>query len=94
MRRSLIGEGHCSAGVLFARGFAFHQHPHAVLQQHQFPVLSRDNIGQVLDRAGQVGQLFLEVGDGLICHTPFIAGNYTSEQRICAVCLAPAPCVG
>lgn len=71
MRRSLIAKGDCPAPIHFAPRLAFHQQGNAPCQQRQFFLLPRDDVGQIINAAQQMRDLFFEVlglGHGTAIH--------------------------
>jgi hypothetical protein len=76
-----------SAATL-AVNFAFDQHHHAAGQQRNVPFLPGHDIGQILDRAGQVRDAFFKGG---------LIGHGVQEARAEGFCkgfLAPVPGAG
>lgn len=69
MRWPLIRQRHRPACVQFAPCFTLHQRGKPSLDHGQFRLLARHNIRELLDRAGEVGDLFFQVG--YICHSPY-----------------------
>jgi hypothetical protein len=70
MRRTLISDEDTAAfgGLSFC--LSFHQSGDACGEQRDIPFLPGHDIGQVLDGAGQMGNLFLKACDGF--HAPQI----------------------
>ena len=60
MRRSLVGDGDFAAGRDLAFGLAFDQRQHPAREQVDGAAVPGDDVRQVLDHAGQVGDLFFE----------------------------------
>jgi len=69
MRRPLIRKRDCAASLDFASGFTFHQKSEPSLNDRQFRLLPRHDFRQILDRAGEMGDLFFQVR--YICHGPY-----------------------
>ena len=61
MRGSLIAQRDRAAQIGLALGLAAHQHLDPAGQRRDFAILPRDGIGQVIDGAGEVGDLFFEL---------------------------------
>jgi hypothetical protein len=61
MRWALIAQNDASGAFLLAGGFAFHQHLDPACEHINLVLLSGDNIAQLFDAAGQVGDTFFEV---------------------------------
>ena len=61
MRRFLIGERDAAARIQLAVFLALHQHADAVGEPGDFNRLLGDDIGQLVHRAVQVGDLFFEL---------------------------------
>ncbi len=61
MRRTLIGENHSLAAMRLALALALHQHLDAARQPVDLGLLDGHHIGQVIDRADQMGQLFFQM---------------------------------
>lgn len=61
MRRSLVANHHSASARSLAFSFALHQHVHAAGQRCDFGLLPCDDIAQVFDGAGQMGDLFFEL---------------------------------
>ncbi len=59
----LISQRHCATGVQFSGGFPFHQQGQPAGCLCQFGFLPCYDIRQILHRAGEVGDLFFEIGD-------------------------------
>ena len=57
----LIRKRDTATGIQFAACLPFHQHRQTPCGERQFRFLSRDDIGQLLDRAGEVSDLFFEM---------------------------------
>lgn len=68
MRWALVTDGHGPACVQFPLCLPLHQNAQAVRQFAQLVLLPCDDIGQVVNRATEVGDLFFEAG--LIGHRP------------------------
>lgn len=72
MRGALVSQGNRGARVCLAFGLAFDQGVQAARHQIMRLGLAGDNVRKILDRAGEVGDLFFEPGDGggggLVCH--------------------------
>ncbi len=66
MRRTFVAKGDAAALILFALGLAFQQQLHTARQQRDFAFLTGDHLGQVIDGAGQVGDLFFKGFHGAI----------------------------
>ena len=60
MRWRLIAQGDAAALILFALGLALQQQLHPVCQKGDLALLAGDNLGQVIDGPGQVGNLFFK----------------------------------
>ncbi len=60
MRRTLVAKDMRAAPSLFASGFTFHQHPHPRAQTGNLVVLRGDNVAQLFDGAGEMGDLFFQ----------------------------------
>jgi len=69
---ALVAQGGLGAGVGFAVGLAFDQRPDAAGHRVEGFCLLGDNIGQILDRAGEVGDFFFEMR-GVFGHGPTMA---------------------
>ena len=61
-RRALIGQRDRAAGVGFTLRLALHQEAEAAAEDVDLARLAGDNLREVFDRAGQVGDLFFERG--------------------------------
>ncbi len=61
MGRAFVANHRAAGGLGFAFAFALHQHVDAACQRGDFPLLTGDDIRQVVDGADQVGDLFFEL---------------------------------
>ena len=61
MRWAFVAEDHAAGAFGFAGGFAFHEHVHPAGQHGDFRILAGDDLGEVIDGAGQVGDLGFEL---------------------------------
>ena len=66
MRRAFIAQCDAATLILFALGLALKQQLHTARQQCDFAFLTGDNLGQVIDGAGQMGDLFFKGFHGAI----------------------------
>lgn len=57
----LVGQRNRTACVHLARRLALHQHFNAVGQAADLVFLTRNNIGQVIDRSGQMGDFLFQM---------------------------------
>jgi len=60
MRRAFVAEERAAAGVAFARGLAARQHVDPGLQAGDLGLLAGDDLGQFVDRAGKMGDMFFQ----------------------------------
>jgi len=81
MGRALIGQRDRPPRIHFTVGFAFHQHGDAVRQLADLTFLARDNIGEVINGAGQVGKLFFKVCS--IIHTAHYGAQWRFANPYC-----------
>ncbi len=63
MRRALVGQGGLGAGVCLAVGLTRNEGTDAAGHRVEGFRLLGDNIRQILNRAGEVGDFFFNVGD-------------------------------
>jgi len=82
MRRALIGQRHGSARIHFAPCLAGHQHFQTPRGDCQVGLLAGNDIGQVVDRARQMGDLFFKMCN--VCHVPDIP-----RAHACRNCALP-----
>ena len=88
MGRPLVGSGGIARIARLAVNLSLNQQHHAAGQQGDFPFLPGDDIRQILDRAGQVGDAFFDV---------YLIGHVVQGPRRRAFCkgfLAPVPGAG
>ena len=64
MRRALVAKHHAPGTFGFAAGLAFEQEGDAAGKQGDLGILPGDDIAQLFDGAGQVGDLFFEFFHG------------------------------
>lgn len=91
MGRSLVADEDAAAFGGLSFGLPLDQARHAGGQKGDLALLSGDHVGQVLDGAGQMGDLFLKACD--VIHTPQIvpvAGEINPPGRP-VVALARGP---
>lgn len=88
MGRPLVGGGGIARLTRLAVNLSLNQQHHAAGQQGDLAFLPGDDIGQILDRAGQVGDAFFDV---------YLIGHVVQGPRRRAFCkgfLAPVPGAG
>lgn len=61
MGRAFIPQHNRAATCCLPLPFALHQHMHTAVQRHDLAFLTRDNLAEVFDHAGEVSDLFFEV---------------------------------
>lgn len=59
--RAFVAHDDTAGGFGFTLGLAFQKHLHAARQEGDFRVLSGDDLGEVIDGAGQEGDLGFEL---------------------------------
>jgi hypothetical protein len=57
---TLVAKDMRAAPGLFATGFTFHQHPHPPAETGNFVLLTGNDVAQLFDRAGKMGNLFFQ----------------------------------
>jgi len=62
VRRALVGQGNGS-GLGLALGLAFHHEPDPGLEPGDLARLRGDDLGELVDGAGEVGEAFLDPGE-------------------------------
>jgi len=68
MRWLLIPHNNTAAAVAFAFGLSAHQHFDPAGQLGDFGLLPDHDLGQVIDRAGQMGDMFFKFLHGVFLH--------------------------
>lgn len=64
MGRAFVAQNDTACGFVLAIGLAFEQHLHTPCQKGDVFVLAGDHLGEVIDGAGQVGDLSFEFFHG------------------------------
>lgn len=80
----MIGQRDRTPDVELTLCLPLHQHPHPVGQKREFAFLAGNDIGQILDGAGQMGDLFFKggvnVGHGCLLTAQSRRGNWSGGR--------------
>lgn len=66
MRRAFVAKDHPARAARFALGFSLHQHLHPMGHSGQFDILTGNDIRQLFDLFGQMGDGFFQMGEAIL----------------------------